>query len=247
MALSAYVDDSGSEPGAKIYVLGGVVLPHAWWESQFRPEWEGILKDSPSVPYFKASEVWDRSRGPFRDFTDAQRMQKVNALSEVICDLHPLALSVSLRWEDFLAFRESKILSPLAQDPYFFLFYRLLLLAIQFGQRESNPTPIDFTFDEQNDAWKQVKKWYAHFRECLSPEALAFLGKDPEKGEEKACLPLQAADLFAWYTRRDALGTLHQPWHKSVRDWLFRYHTSVELDGHALAAMAVDLGLAQSR
>ena len=27
MALSAYVDDSGSEPGAKIFVLGGVVLP----------------------------------------------------------------------------------------------------------------------------------------------------------------------------------------------------------------------------
>lgn len=206
----------------------------------------GILGDFPSVPYFKASEVWNHEKGPFRDFTDDQRKQKVNALSEVLCDLHPLALSVAVRWEDFLAFKEANALPAWAQDPYFFLFYRLLVLAIQFGQRESNPTPVDFTFDEQNAAWKHVKGWYAQFRARLSPDLLAFLGKDPEKGDEKTCLPLQAADLFAWYTRRDALGTLHQAWHRSVRDWLFRFHTSVELDGDSLAAMASDLRLFES-
>ena len=246
MALSAYVDDSGSEPGAQIFVLGGVVLPNAWWENQFCPDWSVVLGASPAVPYFKASEVWDHKKGPFRDFTDDQRKQKINALSEVICGLHPLALSVSVRWEDFLAFKEAVALPVWAQDPYFFLFYRLLVLAIQFGQRESNPTPIDFIFDEQNDAWKQVKGWYAQFQLRLPPEFLALLGKEPEKGDEKICLPLQAADLFAWYTRRDALGTLYQSWHQNVRDWLFRYHTSVEVNRDLLVAMASDLRLTES-
>jgi hypothetical protein len=246
MALSAYVDDSGSEPNAQIYVLGGVVLPTGWWE-ELQGDWAGVLAHSPSVPYFKASEVWDHNKGPFRDFTNEQRQQKVRALAEVICDLHPLALSVSVRWKDFLAFKDTVVLPVWGQDPYFFLFYRLLVLAIQFGQHESHPTPIDFTFDEQNGAWKQVKRWYEQFQLRLSLELLAFLGKEPEKADEKTCLPLQAADLFAWYTRRDALGTLDQPWHQSLRGWLFRYHTSVELDQDSLLAMANDLGITESK
>ena len=245
MALSAYVDDSGSSPNAEIFVLGGVVLPSGWWE-HLQPDWAGVLADSPSVPYFKASEVWDHKKGPFQDFTDDQRKQKVRALTEIICDLHPLALSVSVRWEVFLAFKESVALPVWAQDPYFFLFYRLLVLAIQFGQRESNPTPIDFTFDEQNEAWKQVKVWYPQFQLRLAPELRGFLGREPEKADEKVCLPLQSADLFAWYTRRDALGTLYQSWHQSIRDWLFRYHTSVELDQESLLVMSMDLKLTES-
>jgi hypothetical protein len=204
MALTAYVDDSGSEPSAPLYVLGGVVLPESWWENEFCPEWQGVLDDSPSIDYFKASEVWDHAKGPFRDFSDEERKQKVRAFAEAICELQPLALSVSVSWTEIQAFKSSTVLPKWANDPYFFLFYRLLVLAIQFGFHESHPTPIDFVFDEQNTAWKQVKNWYEHFQELLPDDLRPFLGKEPVKSDEKKCLPLQAADLFAWYTRRDA-------------------------------------------
>lgn len=243
MALTAYVDDSGSEPTARLYVLGGVALPASFWCDSFLEAWAGGLKSEPAIPYFKASEVWDYKKGPFQCLTTRQREDKVDALSEVLCELHPLAISCSVRWEDFQRFKETVPLPEQCADPFFFLFYRLLVLMIQISQRYGNPAPVDFIFDEQNKAWDQAKAWYPNLRRWLPMEMVPYLGKDPKKGDEKECLPLQAADMFAWYARRDALSSLQRQWHHDIKTRLNRCHTSVELDEGILAGMARDFGM----
>jgi len=244
ISITAYIDDSGSEPSSKIFVLGGVALPAGWW-ARLSEEWRGILDASPNIEYFKASEVWDHKKGPFQHLSDREREIKVFALSESLCDFHPLAVSCSVEWSVFLDFQSRYALPEYAEDPYFFLFYRLIVLMIQLGQRDANSTPVDFIFDEQNKLWDHVKSWYPEFRASLPSRMIPYLGKDPEKDDEKKCLPLQAGDLFAWYTRRNALSSLHRQWHRDIQQRLDRYHTSAELTEEILIGMAVSFGFVE--
>jgi hypothetical protein len=220
-----------------------VALPAGWW-ARFSEEWQGILDAVPMIEYFKAAEVWDHKKGPFRELTDKERESKVFALSESLCDLHPLAVSCSVNWDTFRDFKARFPLPDYCQDPYFFLFFRLIVLMIQRGQLAANPTPVDFIFDEQNKLWDHAKGWYPQFRATLPSRMVPYLGKDPEKDDEKKCLPLQAADLFAWYARRNALSSLHRQWHQDIRQRLDRYHTSTELNEEILMGMAVSFGFA---
>lgn len=194
MCLTAYVDDSGSDRGSPIYVLGGVVLPADWWE-RVSKEWKWVLDAPPRIEYFKASEVGDREKGPFRAFTGKEREQKVNALVDVLCTYHPLALSVSLEWKVFEEFRSLHRLPPAVNDPYFYLYYGIISLATRKAKLEANPTPIDFVFDNQGEVGDAALEWYEFFAGRI-PTGFT-LGKKPLFGDEKKCLPLQAADLFA--------------------------------------------------
>jgi hypothetical protein len=239
MCLTAYVDDSGSEPESPVYVLGGLVLPADWWRT-LSNEWSGVLGASPSIEYFKASEVGDRVKGPFRNFTGPERTRKVNALVDVLCSAHPLALSISLEWKVFEGFRSKYNLLPIGRDPYFFLYYSMIALSAQCAARESNPSPIDFVFDNQGDVGNSVVQWYQFFKDRM-PSWL-ILGKTPEFGDEKLCPPLQAADLFAWYGRRNALNAFNPEWQwqQNVGQLLNRYHSRSEISLEGLIAIAKD-------
>lgn len=242
MCLRAYVDDSGSEPESPVYVLGGIVLPSDWWKTLCE-EWNAVLKAPRPIEYFKASEVGDREKGPFRDFTGPERQQKVNALVDVLCTSHPLALSVSLEWKIFEDFRLRNRLSPVAHDPYFFLYYCIIALGARRAAREANPTPIDFVFDNQGKVGEAVLEWYQFFADRI-PTGL-LLGQAPVFDDEKLCLPLQAADLFAWYGRRNALNAFNPDWKWQENVWqlLSRYHTRAEIGTDHLRAIAMDFGI----
>ena len=82
MAIFAYVDDSGSDPSQPLYVLGGLMLPEDTWQI-FSVDWKHVLRSEPSIDYFKASEVWDKDKGPFKEFTTKQRSAKVDALADL--------------------------------------------------------------------------------------------------------------------------------------------------------------------
>ena len=104
-----------------------------------------MLKAPRPIEYFKASEVGDREKGPFRDFTGQDQQHKVNALVDVLYTSHPLALSVSLEWKVFENFRSSNRLLPVGRDPYFFLYYGMIALAARCAAGEASPTPMPWT------------------------------------------------------------------------------------------------------
>jgi hypothetical protein len=167
----------------------------------------------------------------------------VNALVDVLCTSHPLALSVSLEWKVFEDFRSANNLLPIGHDPYFFLYYGMISLAARCAAREANSTPIDFVFDNQGKVGESVLGWYKFFADRI-PEGL-ILGKTPIFGDEKRCLPLQGADLFAWYGRRNALNAFNPEWkwQENVWELLSRYHTRAELGVDELGAIARDFGI----
>jgi hypothetical protein len=145
MAFSAYVDDSGSDPSAPLYLLGGVCLPEAWWDRVI-PEWSGVLSAPPAVEYFKASEVWERDprkKTPFVNLSDAERRRKVDVLVETLRDHHTLIISSQMEWEVFREFKAKYPLPAGKDDPYFYLYYGTIGLMALWGIHETFLTPVN--------------------------------------------------------------------------------------------------------
>jgi hypothetical protein len=243
VALYAYVDDSGSSPNEPIYVLGGLILPDEMW-SMFSNDWKSVRDQPPSIEYFKASEVWDRTKGPFRDMTAMQRRNKVDSFSDVITTYKPLTISCSLKWDTFNSFSKSVRLIPELDDPYFFLFFGIIGQMLQLGKDEPLFRSINFVFDSQNKIEKRVKLWYAVFLRNATDAVLQLLGERwPEFSDEKITMPLQGADLFAWYQRRSSLKNLGDPFHVNVWERIRKdrfYATEIATAGN-LHSMATDL------
>lgn len=243
MALHAYVDDSGSDPSSPVYVLGGVIMPEEWW-AIVANEWSSVLASEPKVDYFKASEVWDRSQGPFCRMSDQQRMDKVYALVDVLTEYHPVSFSCRMRWQDFRNLSENVKLPKSFNDPYFFLFYGAIIGFVPLFERDERVKGISFVFDEQGRIGKSVCGWYEAFASLVDPTR-TYLGPKPSFGDEKKVIPLQAADLVAWYQRRKTLGSLNQEWHQNVWNLLKRSHFPLEMGEQELQKMSKDLGLSK--
>ena len=249
MGLNTYVDDSGSDPSSAVYVLGGVCLPSSWWDEQVSPEWSGVLNATPSIPYFKASEVWETDIAKdvaWAALEPHQRRRKVNALVDVLTTYQPLTFSFQLDWPIFQEFKKAYALPKGKNDPYFYLYYGAIILQARWGLREANPAPVNFVFDNQNKVGKQVKEWYQTFKRKCSLEIQERLGDDPQFKDEKVCLPLQCADMFAWYARRNALDSFPNDWHRSVWDLLSKYYSAGTVDMEDLIAIGKWTGIIES-
>lgn len=242
MCLQAYIDDSGSEPSSPAYVLGGIVLPAGWW-CHVSQEWRSVLQTFPPIEYYKGSEVWDREKGQFARLSDDDRRAKVEALADVICEYHPMAFSLSLRWDDFREFSKDIRLDPDKSNPYFFLFYGVVAFMAIWGKKEENFTAVDCIFDNQNSIGEKARNWYEFFKQKTTNEIQATLGKKPEFADEKVVLPLQSADMFAWYRRRDVAGALCNSWNQGIWQRLSQYHHSVVMEPSHLMKMARDLDI----
>lgn len=216
MAIVAYVDDSGSSKDEPVYVLGGLILPTESWDLLTK-DWDAILKADPAIEYFKASEVWDRTKGPFKNFTTRQRSEKVEALADAVLTYHPWAISCRMRWSTYRDFRKEFSINPLIDDPYFFLYHAIIGQMSIWGAEQNTGVRVNFIFDNQNGLGERVRAVWRFFLNSYTDELRARMGDIPEFADEKECLPLQAADLFAWYQRRSALGSLGHESH--IRIW----------------------------
>lgn len=241
MPLYAYVDDSGSSPDSPVYVLGGLVLPDDTWE-YFSADWRAALNANPPIEYFKASEVWDRRKGPFLRMNDSQRMARVESLADIISTYNAIAISCRMEWSTFTNFRKSNPVEPELDDPYFFLFFGIIGQMAIFSHEQPNFGSVNFVFDSQNEIGRNVNAWYSILKTRATARLQYHLGeKWPEFEDEKKTLPLQGADLFAWYERRNVLRTLGHDTHVRVWNALSKQHYSTVLEDTHLFAMAHDL------
>jgi hypothetical protein len=241
MALFAYVDDSGSSPNSPLYVLRGLVLPEDTWE-YFSADWKAALYAHPPLEYFKASEVWDKNKGPFAGWSVPQRMARVESLADIISTYHSVGISCRLDWNTFTKFRESNRIEPELDDPYFFLFFGIIGQMALFSHEQPNFGSVNFIFDSQNDIGKSVDAWYSVLQTRATERLRYHLGdRWPEFKDEKKTLPLQGADLFAWYERRNILRNLGHEAHVRVWNTISRQHYSTVLEEDHLFAMAHDL------
>jgi hypothetical protein len=113
---------------------------------------------------------------------------------------------------------------------------------ILLGREESRFDKVSFIFDNQNEIGKHVSLWYNIFLKRATQDMKQHLGgRRPRFGDEKKLMPLQAADMFAWYQRRSVLGSLGHESHVRVWKLISRLQYTSVLDYKHLVKMADDL------
>jgi hypothetical protein len=143
MILQGYFDDSGSHPDGDWYVLGGFISTAGQWQ-RFSDTWTLALMREPAIDYFKMSEAHNLT-GQFKGWPAPLRDQKVLELAEVIEKYAVARISAVVNQGDYN--QHIKDVSPWQElnDPYFMLFYQIVILTAQFIQHLEDrkyPEPV---------------------------------------------------------------------------------------------------------
>lgn len=204
MPVQAFVDDSGGKGQSKHFVLAGLVSNSERWE-HFSQEWSRCLDQSPRIDVFKMREAASRT-GAFHRFSEEQRDSRLRTLAQIINRYAEFAIWTMIDLEAH-AQMWAKLEKP-KSEVYFWPFHTLILgTCFDLWEECKWREPFEIIFDEQLIFGERARKWYPLMREIVRikhPEEFAILPADPLFRKDDECLPIQAADLWAWCLRKDS-------------------------------------------
>lgn len=215
VVLQAFIDDSASDVGT--FVLAGYIASAERW-AEFAGEWEALLPlatmGSNNKRRFKMSEMAAR----MRDVPPFYRLIEKYAALGVSCkiDVRELARAIDRIWIDGRHINFNHMVNP-----YFVAFWMLLQVFHTERQKDprlfsvlgsddksvplSNILPldqkVDFYFDEHSSK-KSILDVWDFFLTDAPGELLALYGPQPRFENDEDFMPLQAADFWAWWTRK---------------------------------------------
>lgn len=92
------------------------------------------------------------------------------------------------------------------RDPYFMLFYEMIMAVAAYHAATPRVDPCDFVFDEHGKIGRRALVWWDNFKQAAKSASgtdfTPYLGSPPIFRPDESYLPLQAADLWAWHLRR---------------------------------------------
>ena len=197
MILNAYVDESEDE--SAFVVAGYVASAEAW--AAFSDDWHAALHRTPGIWEFKCRDAMHLA-GCFNEFTPDERDKKLCDLYEVI-DRHVFfEISAVIPMEPFRRIFKNGVLPKRAESPYYHAFSLIISgLARQQGI-QGMPEKVDFVFDERVIEKGRLLEIWDMLAENAPPDVKPKLGATPIFRSDKDILPLQAADLEAWWLRK---------------------------------------------
>jgi hypothetical protein len=216
----AYIDGSGTgDPN--LLVLAGYVAPEAIW-TDFVQEWRSRLNHAGLVR-FKMNEM-SRSRMEFAGwFYRAIEESKITAA--ISCCVRTAELVKAVRdfpWPPRIINRAT------LQNPYYFAFKAITDVLAQHQTDLGIHESVDFIFDDESEKSRLTGIWDM-LKLSSSPEFRKNMGAEPIWRKDEEALPLQAADLYAWWVRKweaeqrvDWLRDLPFPW--GMQRDLRRFH-----------------------
>jgi hypothetical protein len=123
--LRAAIDDSGSEQPAPYYAIAGFISMKQNWDD-FADRWySDVLEGTPQLRYFKRYEAFTAT-DQFADWTKPQIDERIGKCVETINSHVMVRVSRALSRQDYDSYFKGTLPSEV-DDPYFILFYSLIL------------------------------------------------------------------------------------------------------------------------
>ena len=189
--LRAYIDDSmDSVKQGRVLVMGGFIATPERWE-KFSDEWRQRLEHA-GWPVFKMNEVWARrnditlEHAKWHYFTIRDHVQGAVAMA---VPLDPLKRVVSQTGLTAIG------------NPYIWAIKGIINLTAQHQTDWGANEPIDFIFDERGEK-QQLRDGWEIYKATVPESIRAVTGRDPIFENDESVLPLQAADMWAWWCRK---------------------------------------------
>jgi len=204
MVLQAFFDESFSD---EEFILGGHIATAESW-AVLSKEWEQLLPvfgtlNSEGKYHFKMSEMAQSS----------ERMERVQVFYKLIEDNVITSISARLNLTDFRRAQDRatafvsrmnwNVNFGMWTNPYFFAF-RILLDGFHTQRNNFTSVPagekVDFIFDDRVEKTAILQAWNEYL-EGRDEEVRGRYGATPRFENDQDFLPLQAADLWAWWVR----------------------------------------------
>jgi hypothetical protein len=209
MILNAYIDGSGTgDP--KFRVLAGWIGAADMW-IEFSKAWQSRL-DCTGIPYFKMNEWASRPEiaGWFH-----RLIEEYDVKAAVSCVIHTddlVNVNRRIRYPSYI------VNTAQMENPYYFGFKAIIDVMAQHQAKFGLTEPIDFIFDEEAEKIRVLQAWDL-IKSSSAPQFAALMGDTPAYRDDKKVLPLQAADLYAWWILKweregliEAVKDLPFPW-----------------------------------
>ena len=238
LMLNGYIDDSGSEPSSPTFVLAGYVLPAESW-ARFSDEWAKELLRGKRIDFLHMKDTGKNEMGQFDGWTIDEIEEKLMPLAKIIQAHKPFAMAAHTQWSEYVKFKSQSSLAQYVQSPYKALFHEITRIMYLAGQRWNNQECVDFIFDEQGEIGDEAASWYREMKEAYPPKARPFFGSTPVFKNDNLVLPLQAADMLAWFQRRRIWKPVIRPGMLAIERMItehFAVGSEIEADGFEKAA-----------
>ncbi len=200
MSLQAFIDDSYRE-GAEFVLAGHIASADVW--AKFSEEWKSLLRygtlASNGKYHFKMTEMAQTQ----------ERLERVPAFYRLIEQYVLVSISCKINVADLARAKQRLWVQNLKIDwgdfenPYFVAFRCLLDTFHNRREVTDKIIPanekVDFIFDQQSESRAILLAWDGYI--ATRPADAKPYGALPRFKDDQECLPLQAADLWAWWVR----------------------------------------------
>ena len=190
LALEAYIDDSKTD--GRVLVLAGFLAEAEKWAA-FSTEWQALLNEL-NLPRFKMTRL--KRFQPDKADEYAERFYRiveryvVQGISSVI-EIDELESLVA-------EYKKPSIY----KNPYIMAFWGIVDGIAKKNEFLAVSGPVNFIFDNQDDIKKPIRNVWDEYLTDAPPEVRKFFGSDPRFESDDEFLPLQGADLEAWWFRK---------------------------------------------
>ena len=199
--LTAYLDESSDD---RVYTVAGFMTKDENW-TPFSVEWKLRLNTEPKITHFKMHGVFTPNKnGVFKNYPTQQRINKTESLIAILnthlSHRNDFAGSVVMDVRAYQSMLEP-VLGRRYKNPYLWCFQGILVSYSSWIRETVPGEKINFVFDDNKKEFRDALKLYervadlpgfSEFKDCVGTI---------EPADDRALMPLQAADLLAGQTR----------------------------------------------
>jgi len=191
------LDDSGSDRQGSAIVLAGYAATSEAWET-FSSAWRQVLDESPPIACFRMKKANRRmAQGRLLRFVSA--IEANVELGITSCIFNDDLNAVKPDFGDFIL------------QPYDLLFHGTMAVTVDYYLRHLPDEKIEFVFDEQGALGRTALRFFDNIHQFLTEKERGAIASRPVHESDRRYLPLQAADLIAWQTKRFIEENKHFP------------------------------------
>lgn len=237
--LMGYFDDSGTHAGSAAMVMAGFIGTEEQW-AKFTHDWQHVLMQF-AVPHFHMAEC-EIGEGLFEGWSRAKRDSIVHDLRGAILDngLFGIGAVISKKdWDELVTGEERDVLGD-SQDV---AFVHAIDLGTKAAKHKYAGHKIGFIFDEGNKTESKlriIEVFDEHYKDEPEIVSITF-------AKVKDFPPLQAADMLAWETNRQAVNLLKNGPQAAVRPHFQRFLEENNLYGEILDREMIETEMKRRR
>jgi len=214
--ITAYFDDSGTNPESDVAAVGGYLASTQQW-TRFIPRWKQLLKDFDVKQMHRTDlETWNGEFTENRGWGPTRRNKFVGKAQGIIKRHTYIAVGSAVIKKDF----EEVLPLPVRKffgGAYGWCAHECLLRASIWCEKAKHGEPIKWVFEKGTEGSGQIG---FYFQKCAEIPEVSKLMRVQHGGwsfQNKDVLPLQAADVVAYEIFKQVKNQIVDKGKKNVR------------------------------